>query len=132
MAVVASLVRGRSVADALKILEHTPRHAAQPLAKLISSAAANADHNNGLKEDSLQISRLEVNTATRGKRFRPAAHGRALPYQLKYSNVKVEITGTPRAKKATPKKAVTTKSEVATPDTSKKSETPKAETKEKK
>ncbi len=97
--VVASLVRGRSASDAATILDHTPRHAAKPLAKLLASAVANAENNQNAKTDSLQISRLEVGFAQRGKRFRPAAHGRALPYQLKYSRITIELSGEAKVKK---------------------------------
>ena len=112
MGVVASLVRGRSVNDALTILEHTPRRAAQPMHKLISSAAANAENNHNLKPDTLTIETLQVGHANRGKRYRPAAHGRALPYQLKHSNVHIVVTGTERVKKkAADKKKATKKTD---------------------
>src|SRR5690554_973780 len=76
--VVAALVRGRSVADALTILEHTPRRAAEPVRKVIESARANADHNHNYKADTLQIVSIQVSPGPRFKRYRPAAHGRAL------------------------------------------------------
>ena len=52
---VASLVRNRTVADALIILMHTPRRAATAVEKTISSAKANAEHNHNLKPDTLKI-----------------------------------------------------------------------------
>jgi large subunit ribosomal protein L22 len=60
VSLVASLVRGRSVADALTILEFTPKRAAKPLAKLITAAKANAVNNYGLQEDGLSITQLQV------------------------------------------------------------------------
>ena len=75
--VVASLVRGRTVADALVILEHVPRRAATPVKKTIESARANADNNHNVRPDSLKIVEISVVPGPRLKRDRPAAHGRA-------------------------------------------------------
>lgn len=96
---VASLVRGRSVADALAILTHTPKRAAKPLEKLLKSAKANAVNNHSLTEDSLTIAALQVTAGPRLKRFNPAAMGRALPYQKRSSHVFVELSGDVKAKK---------------------------------
>jgi large subunit ribosomal protein L22 len=99
--VVASLVRGRTVADALTILEHTPRRAAMPVLKTIKSAQANADHNHGIKPDTLKIVTITVTPGPRLKRFRPASHGRALPFQRRTSHITVIVDGEARvAKKA--------------------------------
>ena len=109
---VASLVRGRTVEDALVILEHTPKRAALPLTKLLKSARANATNNHGLVEGSLRITQLQVTAGPRLKRFNPAAMGRALPYQKRSSHVVVELSGEVKAKKpATAKKADAKKEE---------------------
>jgi large subunit ribosomal protein L22 len=105
---VASLVQGRSVADALVILEHTPRRAAQPVYKVIASAAANAEHNHKLDPKTLMIANLEVGQGFALKRFRPAAHGRALPYKKMTSNITVAVTGAEKVKKAPKAKSTTT------------------------
>lgn len=97
--VVAALVRGRSVADALTILEHTPRRSALPVKKVIESARANADHNHNYKPDTLQIVSISVTPGARLKRFRPAAHGRALPFQRKTSHIHVVVDGEQRVAK---------------------------------
>ena len=65
---VAATVEGLPVGDALTILAFTPRAAAIEVAKVIKSAAANAEHN---------YSRIEIDGATVIKRFRPRAQGRA-------------------------------------------------------
>ena len=91
--VVASLVRGRSVADALTILEHTPRRSALPVRKVIESARANADHNHKYKPDTLQIITITVTPGPSLKRFRPAAHGRALPFVKRSSHIRVIVDG---------------------------------------
>lgn len=112
LSLVASLVRGRTVADALVILEHTPKRAARPLAKVIASAKANAVNTHGIDEKTLVIESLQVTAGPRLKRFRPAAMGRALPYQKKTSHVAVVVTGAekPKRKPAAATK-VTTKKE---------------------
>jgi large subunit ribosomal protein L22 len=107
VAVVAALVRGRSVEDALTILSHVPRRSAVPVRKAIESAKANADHNHGLKPSTLMITEISVTPGPRLKRYRPAAHGRALPFQRKTSHIRVLVDGEVRA----PKKPVTKKAE---------------------
>lgn len=97
--VVASLVRGRTVEDALVILSHTPRRAALPVVKVIQSARANAEHNHNVKADSLQIVEISVTAGPRLKRYRPASHGRALPFQRKTSHIRVIVEGAERAAK---------------------------------
>jgi large subunit ribosomal protein L22 len=105
--VVAALVRGRTVADALTILEHTPRRSAAPVRKVIESARANADHNHNYKPDTLVIETITVTPGPRFKRYRPAAHGRALPFQRRTSHIHVVVEGEQRA----PKKPATAKKE---------------------
>lgn len=97
--VVAQLVRGRSVADALVILEHTPRRSSLPVLKVIKSAQANADRNHGFKPDTLQIVSISVTPGPRFKRYRPAAHGRALPFQRRTSHIHVVVDGEQRPAK---------------------------------
>ena len=105
VAVVADLVRGRSVSDALVILEHTPRRSASAVYKTIASAKANAEHNHNLKPDTLVIDEIQVTAGPRIKRYRPAAHGRALPYQKKSSHIRVIVSGDARQKKTATKKS---------------------------
>lgn len=107
--VVAALVRGRTVADALTILEHTPRRAAMPVKKVIASAAANAEHNNNLRPDSLFITEISVTAGPRIKRYRPAAQGRALPFQRKLSHIFVTVDGEERKKLVKSEKTETKK-----------------------
>lgn len=96
---VASLVRGRSVVDALVIMEHVPKRAATPVKKAIESAQANATNNFGLDAKSLVISTISVTAGTRIKRYTPASRGRALPYEKITSNILVELSGTEKPKK---------------------------------
>ncbi len=102
VAVVAALVRGRSVDDALVILSNTPRRSAQPVRKVIESAKANATHNHNYKADGLRITEIRVATGPSIKRYRPASHGRALPFLRRSSHIYVEVSGEQRpAKKPT-------------------------------
>lgn len=97
--VVAALVRGRSVEDALTILSHTPRRSALPVSKVIASAKANAENNHNYKADTLQIVEISVSPGPRLKRYRPAAHGRALPFQRRTAHIRVVVEGEQRAAK---------------------------------
>jgi large subunit ribosomal protein L22 len=95
--VVAALVRGRSVEDAMTILSHTPRRSALPVQKVIASAKANAEHNHNYKADTLHITEISVTPGPRLKRYRPASHGRALPFQRRTSHIRVVVEGEQRA-----------------------------------
>lgn len=105
VSLVASLVRGRTVADALVILENVPKRAALPVKKAIASAAANATNNHGLDGKTLQIKTLSVTAGPRLKRFKPASRGRALPFQKRSSHILVEVTGAEKPKKPAAKPA---------------------------
>lgn len=77
--VVASLVKKRTVSEALTILEHTERKAAQPITKLINSAVANARHNLKLSADEIQnlnIKTIMVTEGTSLKRYKFVGTGR--------------------------------------------------------
>lgn len=105
VSMVAALVRGRSVEDALTILEHTPRRSSLAVSKVIKSAKANADHNHGYKPGTLQITEISVTAGPRLKRYRPMARGRANPFQYKSSHIRVVVDGEKReAKKPAAKK----------------------------
>jgi large subunit ribosomal protein L22 len=96
VAVVASLVRGRSVDEAITILDYTPRRAAGPVKNAIKSAAANAEHNHNYKPGSLEITQISVTAGPRLKRWMPAARGRARRFQRKTSHIKVIVDGQQR------------------------------------
>jgi large subunit ribosomal protein L22 len=90
---VASLVRGRTVADAIVILDHTPRRAALAVKKAVESAKANATYNHRYRADSLVIKEISVTAGPSLKRFRPIAHGRANPFQRQSSHIRVIVDG---------------------------------------
>jgi len=106
ISLVASLVRGRTVADAVVILDHTPKRAALVVKKAIQSAAANAVNTHGLDAKTLVISTLSVTAGPRLRRFKPASRGRALPFEKKSSHILVEVAGLEKqVKKPAAKKA---------------------------
>lgn len=110
--VVAALVRNHTVADALVILEHTPRRSAIPVRKVIESAKANADYNHNYKPDTLRIVEIIVSPGPSTKRYRPAARGRALPYLKRTAHIRVLVDGDKREpKKPASVKAATKKAE---------------------
>lgn len=104
VSLVASLVRGRTAADALVILAHTPKRAAKPLAKIIASAKANAVTNHRADEKTLVIDQLQVTAGPRLKRFRAISMGRAHPFQKKTSHIYVALSGAEKPKKTAAKK----------------------------
>ncbi|MBQ9020062.1 50S ribosomal protein L22 [Candidatus Saccharibacteria bacterium] len=103
--IVASLVRDRYVADAVVILDHTPRRAALPVKKAIESAKANLLEHYSIDPKSIRISRISVTAGTRFRRYVPASRGRALPYEKVSSNIFVEVAGEEKVKKSADKKA---------------------------
>ena len=105
VAVVAALVRGRTVDDALTILDFTPRRAAGPVKDAIKSAAANAEHNHNYKPGTLEITEISVTSGQRLKRFMPAARGRARRFQRKTSHIKVVVDGQQREARKTAAKS---------------------------
>ena len=99
--IVASLVRERYVADAMIILENTPRRAAKPVMKAIDSARANLlSTNESIDPKTIRISRISVTAGTRIRRYKPASRGRALPYEKVSSNIFVEVAGEKKEKKS--------------------------------
>ena len=109
--VVASLVRNRTVADAIVILENTPRRAALPVRKAIESANANL-LNSGVSIDpkTIRVNRLSVTAGTRFRRYVPASRGRALPFEKIKSNIFVEVCGEEKVRNNTANTANTAKS----------------------
>ena len=103
--IVASLVRDRYVADAVVILEHTPRKAARAVLKAVESANANLLNNSKVSIDpkTIRIARIFVTSGTRMRRYKPASRGRALPYEIISSNIFVEVAGEEKVKKAADK-----------------------------
>ena len=85
-------LRRRTVAEALALLSVANRRAARPLAKLVSSAFANArTQHPELREEEVVISRVFANEGPRAKRFRAAAFGRAARILKRTTHITVEL-----------------------------------------
>ena len=89
---VAATVIGLPVQQALTVLAFTPRAAAVDVAKVIKSAAANAEHNYELDLDSLRVKSIEVNGGRTIKRFRPRAQGRAFTILKRTVHMRAVVT----------------------------------------
>ncbi len=74
---VADQIRGQSVEKALNILTFSNKKSASIIKKVLESAIANAEHNDGADIDELKVSRILVNQGPTLKRLRPRARGRA-------------------------------------------------------
>jgi large subunit ribosomal protein L22 len=92
---VADLVRGMRVEEALTALQFTPKHAALDVAKAIKSAAANAEHNFSLSMDELFVKAIMVDEGPRIRRFRPASRGMAHPYAHRTCHITVVVEDRP-------------------------------------
>ena len=73
---VADLVRGQPIANALNILAFTPKKGAKIIKKVLESAIANAEHNNGADIDELKVQTIYVEKGPVLKRFHARAKGR--------------------------------------------------------
>lgn len=89
---VADSVIGLPVAEALAVLSFTPRHAAKEVAKVIKSAAANAEHNYNLEASSLRVERIDVDQAGMMKRFIPKPRGMAGSLFKRMSHLRCYVT----------------------------------------
>ena len=87
MRLVTNLIKKMPVAKALDQLQFINKLAARPVAKLIESAIANAEHNFELAKDNLFIKEITVNQGPTLKRWAPKAHGRATPIRKRTSHV---------------------------------------------
>ncbi|BBX57483.1 50S ribosomal protein L22 [Mycobacterium shottsii] len=92
---VIDLVRGRSVSDALDILRWAPQAASEPVAKVIASAAANAQNNNGLDPATLVVATVYADEGPTAKRIRPRAQGRAFRIRKRTSHITVVVESRP-------------------------------------
>lgn len=90
---VLDQIRGKSYQDALIILEFMPYKACEPIIKVLRSAVANAEHNNGLDPASLVISEAFADAGPTLRRFRPRAQGRA--YQIRKPTCHITIAVAP-------------------------------------
>ena len=89
---VVDLVRGMPVGQALSVLRFAEQKASTPVAKLVESAAANAENNFDLDPSTLVVSTITVDEGPTMKRFQPRAQGRAYRIRKRTSHIFVEVT----------------------------------------
>lgn len=96
---VADLVRGKRVEEALAILKFTPNKSAFHIAKVVKSAAANAEENAGVRDIStLFIKEIKVDMGPPWKRFLPRAYGRATQIRKPTSHITVVLADSAEVK----------------------------------
>ncbi|MFK7779827.1 MAG: 50S ribosomal protein L22 [Candidatus Gracilibacteria bacterium] len=89
--VVAEIIRGQDVGEALKFLKFAPKKGANLLYKILASAIANAENNDNQKSSTLYISTLSVNKGIVYKRGNPVSRGRTHPILKRTSNIILEL-----------------------------------------
>ena len=88
---VLDAIRGKDVKTALAILAYSPRYASSLIEKLLKSAIANAENNNGMDADNLYIAECYANKGPSMKRIRPRAQGRAYRIEKKMSHITIVL-----------------------------------------
>ena len=86
---VLDAIRGKDVNTALGILAYNPRYASSLIEKLLKSAIANAENNNGMNPENLYIAECYANKGPTMKRIRPRAQGRAYRIEKRMSHITV-------------------------------------------
>lgn len=88
---VLDAIRGKGVEEALAIVAYNPRYASELIAKLLKSAAANAENNNGMKRENLFVEECFANKGPTMKRIRPRAQGRAYRIEKRMSHITIVL-----------------------------------------
>ena len=98
---VADLIRGKSVAEALTVLQYSPQHAARRLEKVLRSAVANAEHNHQVRSfEDLRVGAY-IDGGPSMKRIQPRAMGRAFHIRHRTSHITITLTQPPEGQPAT-------------------------------
>jgi large subunit ribosomal protein L22 len=92
---VVDLIRGLPANEALNVLRFAPQSASEPVYKVLASAIANAEHNQGLRADNLWVSTAFVDEGPTGKRFQPRAQGRAFRIRKRSSHITIVVESRP-------------------------------------
>ena len=88
---VLDAIRGKSVNEALAIVTYNPRYASSLVKKLLESAIANAENNNGMNPENLYIAECYANKGPTMKRIRPRAQGRAYRIEKRMSHITIVL-----------------------------------------
>ena len=91
---VLDAIRGKDVTTALAIVSYNPRYASTVIEKLLKSAIANAENNNGMKAENLYIEECYAGEGPIMKRVRPRAQGRAYRIEKRMSNITIVLNET--------------------------------------
>jgi len=89
--IVADLIRGKKVDEALAIVKFTPKASSELIEKLLKSAIANAENNHGMNRGNLIVSEIYANQGPTLKRIRPAAKGSAVRIRKRTSHVTIKL-----------------------------------------
>ena len=89
--IVADLIRGKKVDEALAIVKFTPKASSEILEKLLKSAIANAENNHNMTREKLYISEIYANQGPTLKRIRPAAKGSAVRIRKRTSHITIVL-----------------------------------------
>ena len=85
--IVADLIRGKNVDEALAIVKFTPKASSEIIEKLLKSAIANAENNHNMKHENLYVAEIYANQGPTLKRIRPAAKGSAVRIRKRTSHI---------------------------------------------
>ena len=88
---VLDAIRGKDVTTALAIVTYNPRYASSVIEKLLKSAIANAENNNGMKVEDLYIAECYANKGPTMKRIKPRAQGRAYRIEKRMSHITIVL-----------------------------------------
>lgn len=88
---VLDAIRGKDVESALALLTYNPRYASSIIKKLLESAVANAENNNGMNRDNLYIAECYANKGPTMKRVQPRAQGRAYRIEKRMSHITIVL-----------------------------------------
>ena len=88
---VLDAIRGKDVQSALAILEYNPRYASSIIKKLLESAIANAENNNGMNAENLYVAACFANKGPTMKRVKPRAQGRAYRIEKRMSHITIVL-----------------------------------------
>ena len=88
---ILDAIRGKKVSEALGILTYNPRYGAAIIKKLLESAVANAQNNNGMNPEDLYVAECYANKGPTMKRVRPRAQGRAYRIEHRLSNITIVL-----------------------------------------
>ena len=89
--IVADLIKGKDIDEALAIVKFTPKASSEMLEKLLKSAIANAENNHNMAHEKLYVADIYANQGPTLKRIRPAAKGSAVRIRKRTSHVTIVL-----------------------------------------